>query len=56
MGLSLQNLHKSVAGEIHLYGIDFTIESGSRTVVLGRTLYGKTSLLRIMAGLDRPTR
>jgi glycerol transport system ATP-binding protein len=56
MGLSLQNLHKSVAGEIHLSGIDLTIESGSRTVVLGRTLSGKTSLLRIMAGLDRPTR
>jgi glycerol transport system ATP-binding protein len=36
--------------ELHL---EFT--PGSLNVILGRTLAGKTSLLRIMAGLDRPT-
>jgi glycerol transport system ATP-binding protein len=56
MGLSLQQVDKSVAGEVHLQGIDLNLTSGSRNVVLGRTLAGKTSLLRIMAGLDRPTR
>jgi glycerol transport system ATP-binding protein len=55
VGLSLQNIHKTVDNEIHLSNIDLDIEPGSKTVVLGRTLSGKTSLLRIMAGLDRPT-
>ena len=56
MGLSLENVQKTVDGEMHLADIDLTFESGSRNVLLGRTLSGKTSLLRIMAGLDRPTR
>ena len=56
MGLSLRNIHKKLDNEIHLSDINLNIESGSKTVVLGRTLAGKTSLLRIMAGLDRPTR
>ncbi len=56
MGLSLRNIEKIVDGEMHLSDIDLEFESGSRVVILGRTLGGKTSLLRIMAGLDRPTR
>jgi glycerol transport system ATP-binding protein len=56
MGLSLQNIHKTLDGEMHLSEINLDIDSGSNTVVLGRTLAGKTSLLRIMAGLDRPSR
>jgi len=55
MGLSLQNIDKIVNREIHLKDISLEFESGSRNVILGRTLAGKTSLLRIMAGLDRPT-
>jgi len=55
MGLSLQNIDKIVNREIHLKDISLEFESGSRNVILGRTLSGKTSLLRIMAGLDRPT-
>jgi glycerol transport system ATP-binding protein len=55
MGLSLQNIDKIVNQEIHLKDISLEFESGSRNVILGRTLAGKTSLLRIMAGLDRPT-
>jgi glycerol transport system ATP-binding protein len=56
MGLSLQNINKIVGREIHLKDIRLEFESGSRNVLLGRTLAGKTSLLRIMAGIDRPTR
>lgn len=56
MGLALRRIEKIVGGETHLKGIDLEFESGSRNVLLGRTLAGKTSLLRIMAGLDRPTR
>lgn len=55
MGLVLEDVNKIVGGEIHLRNINVRFESGSRTVVLGRTLAGKTSLLRLMAGLDRPT-
>ena len=56
MGLSLQHIDKIVGREIHLQDVGLEFESGSRNVLLGRTLAGKTSLLRIMAGIDRPTR
>ena len=55
MGLSLQNIFKIVGRENHLKDITLQFESGSRNVLLGRTLAGKTSLLRIMAGIDRPS-
>ena len=55
MGLKIQNVSKVVGGETHLRQIDLVFETGSRNVLLGRTLSGKTSLLRIMAGLDRPS-
>ncbi|MBF0377115.1 MAG: ABC transporter ATP-binding protein [Desulfamplus sp.] len=56
MGLSLKNMQKKVDGEDHLIDINLDFESGSRNVILGRTLSGKTSLLRLMAGLDKPTK
>jgi len=55
MGLRLQNIDKIVGRETHLKDISLEFEPGSRNIILGRTLAGKTSLLRIMAGLDRPT-
>ena len=56
MGLVLEKINKVVGQETHLYEINIELAAGSRNVFLGRTLAGKTSLLRIMAGLDRPTR
>ncbi len=56
MGLQLENVSKFVGSEMHLADISLQLKPGSRYVVLGRTLAGKTSLLRIMAGLDRPTK
>ena len=48
MGLSLQSIDKIVGREIYLKDISLDFEPGSRNVILGRTLAGKTSLLRIM--------
>jgi glycerol transport system ATP-binding protein len=56
MGLKLDNVQKVVGGEIHLKDINLEFAPGSRNVLLGRTLAGKTSLLRILAGLDRPSK
>jgi glycerol transport system ATP-binding protein len=55
MGFSITNVDKRVDNEIHLQGINLELQSGSQNIILGRTLAGKTTLLRIMAGLDRPT-
>jgi len=56
MGVSLQDINRTVGGEVHLADINLELESGSRNVILGHTLAGKTSLPRILAGLDRPTK
>lgn len=53
--LELQNVAKQVAGDWHLRDISLRLEKGSLCVLLGPTLAGKTSLMRIMAGLDRPS-
>ncbi|WP_259779504.1 ABC transporter ATP-binding protein [Aestuariispira ectoiniformans] len=55
MTLVLENLTKSVDGEEYLTDISMTLEPGSFNVLLGRTLAGKTTLMRLMAGLDQPT-
>lgn len=54
--LLLRDIDKVVGRDVHLENINLKFESSAINVVLGRTLSGKTSLLRILAGLDRPTR
>lgn len=39
----------------HIRDVSLQLENGSLNVLLGPTLSGKTSLMRLMAGLDRPT-
>jgi glycerol transport system ATP-binding protein len=56
MALTLERVSRTVAGEPHLIDIDLRLEPGTLNVVLGRTGAGKTSLLRAIAGLDRPSR
>ncbi|MGK9051378.1 ABC transporter ATP-binding protein [Xaviernesmea oryzae] len=53
--LELRKAAKMVAGEYHIHPTDLTLARGSLNVLLGPTLAGKTSLMRLMAGLDRPT-
>ncbi|MEO3430651.1 ABC transporter ATP-binding protein [Pelagibius sp. CAU 1746] len=55
MSLELRNVSKSVGVEEHIRDVCLTLERGSLNVLLGPTLSGKTSLMRLMAGLDRPT-
>jgi glycerol transport system ATP-binding protein len=54
-GIELDEVSRVVDGETHLADITLTLEPGSFNVLLGRTRAGKTSLLRLMAGLDEPT-
>lgn len=56
MSLHLQHIDHIVGGETHISGIDLELEPGSFNVLLGRTLAGKTTLMRLMAGLEPPTR
>lgn len=55
MSLKLDNVSLTVNGRPYLYDIDLTLEKGTMNVLLGPTLAGKTSLMRLMAGLDVPT-
>lgn len=55
MALTLQNISKIVGDETHMAPLDLELETGSMNVLLGLTLAGKTTLMRLMAGLDRPT-
>uniref|UniRef100_UPI0015EEA30D ABC transporter ATP-binding protein n=1 Tax=Chthonobacter rhizosphaerae TaxID=2735553 RepID=UPI0015EEA30D len=47
---------KVVGAETHIDSVSMTLSKGSINVLLGPTLSGKTSLMRLIAGLDRPTR
>ncbi len=55
MQLSLTGIGKRVGAQQWLRGISLQPQSGAVTVLLGATQAGKTSLMRIMAGLDAPT-
>ncbi|MDP3494166.1 MAG: ATP-binding cassette domain-containing protein, partial [Hyphomonadaceae bacterium] len=54
--LELRGVSRQVGGVSHLSDISLRLERGSLNVLLGPTLSGKTSLMRVMAGLDRPSR
>ena len=54
MTLTLENVVKTVGAQTHLYSMTLTLHPGLN-VLLGPTLAGKTSLMRLMAGLDQPS-
>ena len=56
MQLVLERIEKQVGAQTHLYPMDLALQPGVVTVLLGATQAGKTSLMRLMAGLDQPTR
>lgn len=55
MALELEDVNLLVDDQTYLADISLQFELRSFNVLLGRTLAGKTSLLRVLAGLDKPT-
>jgi glycerol transport system ATP-binding protein len=55
MAVALERVTRTVAGQPHQVDGDHRLDAGTMHVVLGHTGAGKTSLLRVIAGLDRPT-
>ncbi len=55
MQLALDRITKKVGTAHWLYDMSLAPRSGEVTVLLGATQAGKTSLMRVMAGLDVPT-
>jgi glycerol transport system ATP-binding protein len=55
MTLAFEHVSKVVAGQVHIADLSVSLAPGSLNVLLGPTLAGKTTLLRLMAGLDQPT-
>jgi glycerol transport system ATP-binding protein len=53
--LVLDNVSKKVGAETWISDVSLSLERGSLNVLLGPTLAGKTSLMRLMAGLDAPS-
>ena len=55
MSIHFEKVKKIVQGQVHIHETDLRLEKGSFNVFLGATLSGKTSLIRMIAGLDRPS-
>jgi glycerol transport system ATP-binding protein len=55
MQLALDGISKKVGAEDWLYEMSLAPHPRAVTVLLGATQAGKTSLMRIMAGLDKPS-
>ncbi|OWW19876.1 ABC transporter ATP-binding protein [Noviherbaspirillum denitrificans] len=55
MLLALENVSRKVGAEDHIYPLSLSLVPGTINVLLGTTKAGKTTLMRLMAGLDRPT-
>jgi glycerol transport system ATP-binding protein len=55
MTLELRRVTKKVHGETHIGDVSLTFERGTLNILLGPTLSGKTSMMRLMAGLDVPS-
>ena len=53
MSSNLSN--KRVGAETHIYSADLLLMEGEFNILLGTTLAGKTTMLHLMAGLERPT-
>ena len=55
MAIELRNVSLRVGAESHIYETDLSLQAGQFNILLGTTLSGKTTLMRLMAGLEKPT-
>ena len=55
MQLTFDRLEHRVGAATHLYPLSLALQPGTVTVLLGATQAGKTTLMRLMAGLDVPS-
>ncbi len=53
--LELKNISYQEAGEMYIHPTDLVVQSGTFNNLLGATLSGKTTLMRLMAGLEAPS-
>jgi len=56
MELMLDSIEQRVGAATHLYPLSLTLVPRAVTVLLGATQAGKTTLMRVMAGLDKPVK
>jgi len=54
MTVTLENMTRTVDGIPTIRNVSLTLERGTLSVLLGPTLSGKTSIMRLLAGLDKP--
>jgi glycerol transport system ATP-binding protein len=55
MALELRKLTKRVGAETFIYETDLVLAEQGFNILLGTTLSGKTTLMKLMAGIDKPT-
>ena len=55
MTLELQNIEKNVEGFQHIYPTSLVLEKNTINILLGATLSGKTTLMQLMGGIEKPT-
>ena len=55
MALELKKITKRVGADVTIHETSLVLEEGSFNTLLGPTLAGKTTLMQLIAGLDRPT-
>ena len=55
MSLKLENITLTVDAQPHIYQTNLELKKATMNVLLGTTLSGKTTLMRLMAGLDKPS-
>lgn len=55
MAFELRNISKRVDADTHIYQTSLVLEAGEFNILLGTTLSGKTTLMRLMAGLEKPS-
>ena len=55
MTIELRGVVKKAGAETHIHPTDLVLKEGAFNVLLGTTLSGKTTLMRLMAGLEKPS-